>query len=43
MGLSGLTALLHAPRFILWKLSLALRASPVSEWIRTEREGKAAQ
>ena len=38
MGLAGITALLHAPRFVLWKLLLALRAPQAGEWIRTERE-----
>jgi hypothetical protein len=42
MGLSGLTALLHAPQFVFWKLSLALRAPHDGEWIRTERDHRAA-
>ena len=38
MGLAGITALLHAPRFVLWKLTLALRGPHDGQWIRTERE-----
>jgi GT2 family glycosyltransferase len=38
MGLSGITALLHTPRFVLWKLRLALHAPGNGEWIRTERD-----
>ena len=38
IGLIGLTDLLRAPFFVLWKLLLMLRMPRSGEWIRTKRE-----
>ena len=39
-GLAGLTALAHAPAYLLWKVLLARRPSPGGAWVRTQREEK---
>lgn len=40
-GLAGLSALLHAPAYLAWKVGLALgaRRDPAGTWVRTERRG----
>ena len=39
-GAPGLRDLLLAPFYVLWKLSLRLRAGASGAWVRTEREGQ---
>ena len=37
-GACGLTALVHAPAFVVWKLIVMARQHAPREWVRTERE-----